>query len=151
MACFAASVARGETITKPTLLHNPEAPAQHTEPIGLTTQQRAALLEGMEGCTTHGTAKIITTTDAFKVPGIRIGGKTGTAQIPGKKNAAWFICFAPLENPEIAIAVTIEGDTPGENFGGGMHAAPVASAILRKYFEKKANPTADLGPLIKIQ
>jgi len=140
MACFVASVARGETQTKPTLVHRADAPVQRTEPIGLTAAQRAAILEGMEGCTTYGTAKLLTTLDAFKVPGVRIAGKTGTAQIPGRKNAAWFICFAPLENPEIAIAVMIEGDTPGETFAGGREAAPVASAILKKYFEKKNHP-----------
>ena len=62
MACLAASVARGETVTKPTLVHHPDAPTQHTEPIGLTPTQRAALVAGMEGCVTHGTAKIITGT-----------------------------------------------------------------------------------------
>ena len=145
MACFAASVARGETTTKPTLVHRADAPTQHTEPIGLTPEQRAAILEGMEGCTTTGTAKIITEIDALKVPGVRLAGKTGTAQIPGNKNAAWFICFAPLENPQVAIAVTIEGDTPGETFAGGREAAPVATAILRKYFEKKSHPTPTIG------
>jgi penicillin-binding protein 2 len=146
MACFAASVARGETVTKPTLIHSPDAPAQHSEPIGLTSAQRAALLAGMEGCTTHGTASILTTLPSLRIPGVRIAGKTGTAQIPGKKNAAWFICFAPLERPEIAVAVMLEGDTPGENFGGGRYAGPVADAILKKYFEKKNNPGGTLLP-----
>jgi penicillin-binding protein 2 len=150
MACFAASIARNEVYTKPTLLHDPHAPVQHTESIGLTPAQRAALLEGMEGVTTHGTAKFITTVAAYRVPGVRIAGKTGTAQKRvmkdgkvGNINFAWFIGFAPLENPEIAVAVMIEGDTIGENFGGGMHSAPVASQILAKYFEKK-NKAAEI-------
>jgi len=149
MACLAASVARGETVTKPTLVHHADAPTQHTEPIGLTPAQRAALVTGMEGCTTHGTAKIITTLADYRIPGVNIAGKTGTAQIPGKKNAAWFICFAPAENPEIAAAVMIESDTPGEEFGGGRHAAPIAAAILKKYFEKKAHPGSTLLPPVK--
>jgi len=149
MACFAASVARGETYTKPTLVHRPDAPTQHTESIGLTPDQRAALLAGMEACTTHGTARYLTEVPALRIPGVRVAGKTGTAQIPGKKNAAWFICFAPLENPEIAIAVMIEGDTPGEEFGGGRYALPVAVAILQKYFDKKAHPGTHLLPTIK--
>ena len=147
MACFAASVARNETFTKPTLLHNPKAPTQHTEPIGLTPVQRAALLEGMEGCTTFGTAHYLTTIPNLRVPGVRIAGKTGTAQKRvrqgdkiGTINCAWFICFAPVENPEIAIAVMLEGDKLGESFGGGFHSAPVASSILKKYFEKKSRP-----------
>lgn len=140
MACFAASFARGETVTKPTLIHRPDAPTQRSEPIGLTPAQRAAILEGMEGCTLppNGTARTIQL-PAYKIPGVRIAGKTGTAQIPGGKNAAWFICFAPLENPEIAVAVMIEGDEPGE-YGGGTNAAPVAAMILKTYFEKKSHP-----------
>ncbi|MCP5529821.1 MAG: peptidoglycan glycosyltransferase [Opitutaceae bacterium] len=140
MACFAASVARNEVWTKPTLLHQANAPKQRHESIGLTAEQRAALLEGMIGCTTTGTAKVLTNLAALRVPGVTIAGKTGTAQIPGDKNAAWFICFAPAEKPEIAIAVVIEGDTAGEEFGGGLYAAPVASRIMQEYFRKKTNP-----------
>lgn len=144
MACFAASVARNEVWTQPTLLHQPNTPKQRHESIGLTAEQRAALLEGMIGCTTTGTAKVLTNLPALRVPGVTIAGKTGTAQIPGNKNAAWFICFAPAEKPEIAIAVVIEGDTAGEEFGGGLYAAPVASRIMQEYFRKKnaTQPTA---------
>lgn len=147
MACFAASVARNEVWTQPTLRHQPNAPTQRHESIGLTAAQRAALIEGMVGCTTTGTAKVLTNLAALRVPGVTIAGKTGTAQIPGDKNAAWFICFAPAEKPEIAIAVVIEGDTAGEEFGGGLYAAPVASSIMQEYFRKKnaGRPT----PVIK--
>jgi penicillin-binding protein 2 len=140
MACFAASFARGELWTRPTLIHDPKRPLQHTEPIGLSGFQRAAILQGMERCTTEGTAKVLTTIEAYRVPGVRIAGKTGTAQImrpQGRVDEAWFICFAPIDNPEIAVAVAIDGTKPGENFGGGLEASPIASAILRKYFEKK--------------
>jgi penicillin-binding protein 2 len=141
MACFAASFARGELWTKPTLLHDPNRPSQHTEPIGLSAEQRDAILQGMEGCTLPGgTADVLTTLPALRIPGVRIAGKTGTDQVStpnGKIDVAWFICFAPLERPEIAIAVAIEGTTPGETFGGGRESSPVADAILMKYFEKK--------------
>jgi penicillin-binding protein 2 len=126
-------------------LHDPNAPTQNTPPIGLTPNQRAALLEGMEGCTTHGTAKFLTQFPNLRVPGVRIAGKTGTAQKrvtkdgkTGNINLAWFICFAPIEKPEIAVAVVVEGENIGEEFGGGMNAMPVASAVLKKYFEKKS-------------
>ncbi|MEO6568973.1 MAG: penicillin-binding transpeptidase domain-containing protein [Opitutaceae bacterium] len=147
MACFAASVARDEVFTQPTLVHLPDRPTQHTEPIGLTPVQRAALLEGMEAVTTYGTGKVLSS-PAYRIPGVRVAAKTGTAQkdvtIGGKKgkiNLAWFICFAPIEKPEIAIAVMIEGDKLGETFGGGANAGPVAGTILKKYFEKKNRPT----------
>lgn len=63
-----------------------------------------------------------------KVEGLDICGKTGTAQNPHGKDNAVFICFAPRENPKIAVAVYIE------NAGfGGTWAAPVASLIVEKY------------------
>ena len=78
-----------------------------------------------------------------KIPGLRIGGKTGTAQKQGEKgiiNFAWFIGFAPVDNPQIAVAIAIEGDTPGEETGGGLYAAPVAHAIFKTWLEKKNRP-----------
>lgn len=140
MACFVASVARGEVFTQPTLVHQHNRPPLRTESIGLTLAQRTALFDGMEGCVTHGTGKLINSVPENRIPGIKILGKTGTAQVPGKKNVAWFICFAPRENPEIALAVNIVGDTAGEELSGGRYAAPVASMIMKKYFEKKNQP-----------
>ena len=143
MACFVASLARGETTTVPILLHQPDRPPQHTAPIGLTPGQYATILSGMEGCTTEGTAKILTT--AFlRIPGLRIAGKTGTSQVGpagAQTNIAWFVCFAPVDDPRIAVAVAIEGDQPGETFGGGRYAAPVAQAILKAWFEKQQRPS----------
>jgi penicillin-binding protein 2 len=69
-----------------------------------------------------------------------MGAKTGTAQKHSEKgtiNFAWFIGFAPIDNPQIAIAVAIEGDTPGEETGGGLYAAPVAHAIFKTWMEKQ--------------
>jgi penicillin-binding protein 2 len=152
MACFAASLARGETVTVPTLLHDPNRPAQHSEPIGLTPAQYSAILDGMEGCVTRGTAAKIFAMPAFQIPGVKIAGKTGTAQqevykdgkLAGTVDVAWFIGFAPADHPQIAWAIAIEGDTLGEGFGGAQYAGPVADAILKKYFEKKNRPAA--GP-----
>jgi penicillin-binding protein 2 len=155
MACFTASVARGETFTRPTLLHDPNRPPQHTEPIGLTPAQRTALISGMEGVIEHGTAAKFFAIPGNQIPGVKIAGKTGTAQrqatIDGKTgniNIAWFICFAPADRPEIAIAATVQGDTIGENYAGGLYAAGIAEAVLKKYFEKKAHPAqVILSPL----
>jgi penicillin-binding protein 2 len=145
MACLAASLARDETVTVPTLIHDANRPRQHTEPLGLTPEQRAALLDGMEACTNttypSDTASLLATVPTYEVPGVRIAGKTGTAQVPGKLDIAWFICFAPRDNPEIAVAVAVASDTPNEGFGGGLHAAPIAAKILQKYFEKQKTQT----------
>ncbi len=67
-----------------------------------------------------------------RVPGIKVCGKTGTAQNPQGEAHAWFIGFAPIENPEISLVVLIENG----GSGGGV-AAPIAGSIFRQYFEKK--------------
>lgn len=145
MAVFAASVARGEVLTPPTLLHDASRPPLHTEPIGLPAEGYAALLQGMERVTgPAGTAKIMSA-PFMRIEGLRIAGKTGTAQKRTEKgtlNFAWFISFAPVEKPEIALAVMIEGDTPGEETGGGRYSAPVAHAIYQAWWEKKHRPAA---------
>jgi len=79
-----------------------------------------------------------------RLPGIEVGGKTGTAQASHaggdkanqkgwsreKRDHAWFIAFAPVDNPEIAIAVLAEH--AGEH--GGTAAAPIARKVLARYF-----------------
>jgi penicillin-binding protein 2 len=66
-----------------------------------------------------------------RVPGVNVGGKTGSAQNPqGEKTHALFIGCAPLEDQVIAIAVVVE------NAGhGGSIAAPIAGEIMRYYFK----------------
>ncbi|MBT5901336.1 MAG: peptidoglycan glycosyltransferase [Opitutaceae bacterium] len=140
MATFTASVARGQTQTTPYLTHDPNRPVQQTAPLGLTPGDYSALLEGMEECTISGTSRTsFTTIRNMRIPGLRVGGKTGTAQKrtpKGTINFAWFIAFAPIERPQIAIAVIVEGDAPGEETGGGTYSAPVARDILAKWAEK---------------
>jgi penicillin-binding protein 2 len=66
-----------------------------------------------------------------RVPGIKVAGKTGTAQNPHGEDHAWFICFAPFEKPTIAVAVLVEN----AGFGGTI-AAPIAGEWLKRYFQK---------------
>jgi len=64
------------------------------------------------------------------IEGIRVAGKTGTAEHPGGANNAWFIGFAPVENPEIAVSVIVE-----EGGTGGEAAAPIAGEVMRSYLK----------------
>jgi len=65
---------------------------------------------------------------AAQIPGITVAGKTGTAEVAnGTSNQAWFIAFAPVPNPKVAIAVTVER-TQGE---GGTVAAPIAKQVMQ--------------------
>lgn len=79
-----------------------------------------AMLEVFEG--SHGTARWA------KLEGIKICGKTGTAQNPHGKDHSMFISFAPLENPRIAMSVIVE------NAGfGSTWAAPISSLMIDQY------------------
>ena len=73
-----------------------------------------------------GTAKVC------RLPGIAVCGKTGTAQNPHGKDHAWFIGFAPMEDPEIALCVMVENGG-----GGGAVAAPIAAGVFRMYFQNQ--------------
>jgi penicillin-binding protein 2 len=103
----------------------------------------AAIREGLTGVVNgdHGTARIA------RIEGVTVAGKTGTAQvvklaqykglkeenIPFKyRDHAWFTCFAPAEDPEIAVTVLVE-----HGLHGGSEAAPIAKAVLEKYFEAR--------------
>ena len=64
-----------------------------------------------------------------RLEGIQVAGKTGTAQNPHGGDHAWFVCFAPFDDPEIAICVMLE------NAGhGGSVGAPIAKRLMEHYF-----------------
>jgi penicillin-binding protein 2 len=141
MACWAASLARGETTTVPTLLHDPNRPTQHTEPLGLTPAQREALIKGMIACTDqtypHDTAYVMTSMPSLRIPNVRVAAKTGTAQVTAQRtDIAWFICFAPADDPQIALAVTLQGDFGNTDYASTLHSVPLADVILQAYFRK---------------
>ena len=89
----------------------------------------------------HGTAR------GYRIPGIDIGGKTGTTQVRSfsadeiykrceyrpifQRHHGWFVAFAPFENPEITVAVLAQHACSGA--AGG---APIARDIMKAYFEK---------------
>ena len=67
-----------------------------------------------------------------KIPNITVCGKTGTSQNPHGDDHSIFIAFAPRQNPKIAIAVFVENAG-----GGGGTAAPIASLMIEKFFNKR--------------
>jgi len=85
----------------------------------------ALVREAMKATVTKGTGSVCL------MPDVTVGGKTGSAQNRGAAHA-WFICFASVEKPEIAIACIVEH---GQH--GATAAAPVCRAILDVYFGKK--------------
>jgi len=69
------------------------------------------------------------TATAIKMPGLDICGKTGTAQNPHGQDHSWFICFAPKNDPKVAMCVMVEN----AGFGATV-AAPIAAELLKIYF-----------------
>ena len=138
MATAMASIARGETRTRPTLRALTAEEARQVdhggEPIGLTPEQNRLLWEGMEAVVADGgTGRLA------RIAGLRIGGKTGTAEFRAhgqNVNLAWFIAFAPIENPQIAVAVMVEGTSAADRFQGGSTAGPIGKDIFLKFIEK---------------
>jgi cell division protein FtsI/penicillin-binding protein 2 len=91
------------------------------------------------------------------VDGFDVAGKTGTAQVVGKKSYgkdeefednAWFVGFAPYRNPEIVVAAFVE-----HGGHGGTAAAPVAHAIFDTYYRKKTGQfgTQSSGPIAQVK
>jgi peptidoglycan glycosyltransferase len=69
---------------------------------------------------------------AAQIPGIAVAGKTGTAQNQTGAPHAWFVGFAPAEDPQVAVAVIVEhGGSVGSEATGGKVAAPIAARLLR--------------------
>ena len=99
-------------------------PHEFSEP--LSPENAAALTQMMVGVVEAGTGT------AAQIPGVTVAGKTGTAQHgDGEDPHAWFVCFAPAEAPQIAVAVIVlDGGSLGSEATGGQVAAPIARAVL---------------------
>lgn len=98
---------------------------ENIENIEINRNNLNAVLEGMKSVTSDsgGTAYV-----RFKDFNISVGGKTGSAEAPNNQVHAWFVGFAPFENPEIAIVVMVE------NGGHGNYTAEVVRDIMAEYF-----------------
>lgn len=133
MAMVAAAIANGGVTPKPHLVNRIfDADGNTVTQMDPTSLGRAmapatasVLTQMMERVVTEGTGRLAA------VPGVRVAGKTGTSEGSGDLPNPWFIGFAPVDNPTIAIAVLIEGGgAVGESATGGSLAAPIASALI---------------------
>jgi len=138
MAQFAMIMATKGVIHTPHLaayLHEKESNKRTYFPVktnyvqGISSDIYDIVREGMRRVVDGGTGW------RASVPGVAVAGKTGTAQNPHGDSHAWFIGFAPFENPVIAIAVIVENGG-----GGGAFAAPLAELCLEKYFHGRILP-----------
>jgi len=140
MALVAAAVANGGEIMEPFLIEevfNADGIVERTtEPVvwrrAISPATAATLTDLMERVVTAGSGR------RAAVPGVRLAGKTGTAEVPDGAPHAWFIGFGPVGSddvPQIAIAVLVEsGGDVGESASGGTVAAPIAKALFAEFF-----------------
>jgi penicillin-binding protein 2 len=148
-AHFAAEIAeRGQIVATPRLVAAVRAAGSNeikrrtpvlTKPIDIATREQwDVIYDGMEGAVTTGTAHVAGSNAKYK-----FAGKTGTAQVVTvkqtestkhvdadirKREHAWFIAFAPVEDPKVAISVLVENG----GFGASA-AAPIARKVLDAY------------------
>ncbi|MCQ2559458.1 MAG: penicillin-binding protein 2 [Clostridia bacterium] len=135
MALVAAAVADDGKMMTPYLVKQITAEDGR---VVLTTENRvmldcinfstaAELTQAMELVVTNGTGKLA------NLDSVRVAGKTGSAENSTGDTHAWFVGFAPADNPQIAVAVIVENGG-----GGGKIAAPIAAEIIGKYLALKA-------------
>jgi penicillin-binding protein 2 len=150
MATMYAAIANGGKLWLPQIVDHVEAPDGQVleefpprvrRELTVSPENLALVRQALVGVVneTKGTAYKVRSTE------IEIAGKTGTAQVHGRKadaaggydsnDHAWFVGFAPASRPRIALAVLVE-----HGGHGGEVAAPLAVEIVEKYFETVAPP-----------
>lgn len=134
IALMASAIANEGKIMKPSIIkartnHKGQTlyknePEVWKTPIGVDTARlvKQVMIETVERGTGYNA----------RIEGLKIAGKTGSAENPMGETHAWFVCFAPADNPEILLVIIIE------NAGaGGKAAAPLAKELLQIFNKKK--------------
>ncbi len=111
------------------------SPAVERHQVMVDSTYFPVIVEGMYQAV-HAPAGSGATARLAAIPGVEMCGKTGTAQNPHGEDHSVFICFAPRENPKIAVAVYIE-----QGGFGASQAAPVASLLVEKYLTGEIHPS----------
>jgi penicillin-binding protein 2 len=173
MANVTAAVANGGTLYRPHLVESVTnangdivaTPGGVLGHVPVSSDYLAAVREGMRGAVVYGTANPAWT----QLPtSVAVAGKTGTAIFcdyigdvaggPCRRDShgnllthGWFVAFAPADNPEVVVAVLIDGSGLDYLLEGSLNAAPVASEVLRAYFHlpgavPTGTPCADCTP-----
>jgi len=135
MAMVAAGLGNGGSVMKPYLVDEQQSAdydvLDKTDPEELSravsTETAGEVTKLMVTTVKNGTAS------PAAIPGIDVAGKTGTAQsgIDDVPPYAWYISFAPADNPEVAVAVMIQkADIPRGEVAGGVYGGPIAKAVM---------------------
>ena len=126
----AATVANGGELAQPTFLQEiTDVDGRVTDQLEPQIERRVISAESAAELTTM-MANVVRegTGTAAALAGVEVAGKTGTAEVNVEQNInqPWFIGFAPVQNPQIAVAVTIERSAGT----GGAIAAPIARDVM---------------------
>jgi penicillin-binding protein 2 len=146
MAALTAAVANGGVLYQPFLVKRLVSPRgevlREFQPVkvkesNLHLNNLDLIRKGMAGVINEPGG----TGHAAQIWGIVAAGKTGTAQVvtlgkKGGRDHAWFVAFAPLDSPELAMAIVVE-----HGGHGGEAAAPIARRIFEAYFQGRIKPS----------
>ncbi len=133
MAMVGAGVANDGVVMKPYLVAEERAPnlsalsITKPEPLSRAVSSEVAgeLSDMMVTVVSNGTG------GNAAIPGVNVGGKTGTAQDGNRPPHVWFMAFAPAEDPQVAVAVIVEnGGRLGDAATGGAVAGPIARQVM---------------------
>ncbi|MEU8382129.1 penicillin-binding protein 2 [Streptosporangium sp. NPDC048865] len=133
MAMVAAGIANNGVVMKPYLVNKiadsegGEVASADPDELDTAMSEDSArkLQEMMVNVVNKGTAS------AAQIPGVTVAGKTGTAETAeGRAPHAWFISFAPAEDPKVAVALIVESGSAGDDASGGQTAAPIAKSVM---------------------
>ena len=136
MAMVAAGIANNGLVRKPYLVDEIQSPnvkvLSKTEPEYLPDQPAMSpssareLTRMMVAVVDNGTGT------TAQIPGVEVAGKTGTAQsAPDRPPYAWFVSFAPADNPQVAVAVLVQdAGVERDAISGSGLAAPIAKAVM---------------------
>ena len=139
MAMVAAAIGNDGVVMEPHVVERITSPdgkvirSSKPRALGRAVSKRTAdaVTEGMKAAVAAGTST------RAQLPGIEVAGKTGTAET-GRQgvNTTAFICFAPADDPQVAIAVFLER----QSGTGGATAAPVAKEVMQALLRPTSNP-----------
>ena len=159
IAKYISSIANGGTVVNPTIIKsvlNSDGTEVSKDEIRKYTNEKLGIVDTDDGITIRDESIEVakegmrmaaseaggTAYNIFKNFNIEVAGKTGSAEAGKDSNGndlvnAWFVCFAPFDNPEVAVVVMIE------NGGHGNYAAEVARDVLIQYFGMNESTEVD--------
>lgn len=134
MAMVVAGIANGGELNRPYVVEEVQSPDYRTlDKTGRDSLGRAVSAGTARQLTDMMVATVVSgTATAAQIPGVAVAGKTGTAQSSRNRPPyAWFVSFAPADDPVVAVAVLVESSSyPRDEIAGGRLGAPIAKAVM---------------------